>query len=138
MLASLALMRPHILLLDEPTNHLDIESVAALIEAINSFQGGVMLISHDTRLICSTNCELWVCGQSAPSTPVASVSSKSGKSTLYIPMVGLRVEHCGFENYRRAVITEMGKLQIVAEEQARAKAAARQARRSLRTKKLTR
>ncbi|AWK86903.1 ABC-F family ATP-binding cassette domain-containing protein [Azospirillum thermophilum] len=51
LLALMSREAPHILMLDEPTNHLDIDSREALIEAINGFQGAVILISHDPHLI---------------------------------------------------------------------------------------
>ena len=58
-LASMQLINPHILLLDEVTNHLDLETIEALIDAINDYDGGVVLISHDAKLIQDTNCVLY-------------------------------------------------------------------------------
>jgi len=59
--AWLAYQGPHMLLLDEPTNHLDIETIDALAEAINEFDGGMVLVSHDFRLIMQVAKEIWVC-----------------------------------------------------------------------------
>eukprot|EP01123_Difflugia_compressa_P011791 TRINITY_DN4817_c0_g2_i1.p1 TRINITY_DN4817_c0_g2~~TRINITY_DN4817_c0_g2_i1.p1 ORF type:complete len:258 (-),score=50.49 TRINITY_DN4817_c0_g2_i1:13-786(-) len=60
-MAEIGLKNPHIFFLDEPTNHLDIQSVDALSHALQEFKGGVVLITHDQRLVSTVAKELWVC-----------------------------------------------------------------------------
>ncbi|XP_009617740.1 ABC transporter F family member 1 [Nicotiana tabacum] len=63
--AWLAYRQPHMLLLDEPTNHLDIETIDSLAEALNEWDGGMVLVSHDFRLINQVAHEIWVCENQA-------------------------------------------------------------------------
>ena len=58
-MVKLIIERPHFLLFDEPTNHLDIETVEVLIESLESFKGGILLITHESELINSLNTRLW-------------------------------------------------------------------------------
>ncbi len=62
LLALTAFRGPHLLILDEPTNHLDIDSREALIQALAEFDGAVILISHDRRLIEASADRLWIVG----------------------------------------------------------------------------
>lgn len=57
--ASMIMTNPHMLILDEPTNHLDVESIEALADALNKFNGCVVLVSHDEQFIKSVCRELW-------------------------------------------------------------------------------
>jgi ATP-binding cassette, subfamily F, member 3 len=59
-LAILVARRPNLLLLDEPTNHLDIEMRQALSVALQSFEGGLVVVSHDRHLIKSVADTLWL------------------------------------------------------------------------------
>ncbi|CAH8437623.1 unnamed protein product [Schistosoma rodhaini] len=83
--AELSRRAPDILILDEPTNNLDIESIDALADAINEFEGGVIVVSHDERLIRDTNCILWV-----------------------IEDLGINEIDGDFDDYRREILDSLG------------------------------
>lgn len=72
---------------DEPTNNLDIESIDALAEAINEYDGGVIIVSHDERLIRETECNLYVIEEQ-------SINEIDG----------------GFDDYRREVLDSLGEV----------------------------
>ena len=59
-LAMLMLSRSNLLILDEPTNHLDVESIEALEDALERYDGTVILVSHDRELLRGLTERLWV------------------------------------------------------------------------------
>ncbi|KAF2012760.1 hypothetical protein BU24DRAFT_425379 [Aaosphaeria arxii CBS 175.79] len=59
--ALLAIESPNMLLLDEPTNGLDIPTIDSLADAINAFSGGVVVVSHDFRLLDKIAKDIMVC-----------------------------------------------------------------------------
>jgi ATP-binding cassette subfamily F protein 1 len=80
----LSLQEPHILLLDEPTNNLDIETIDALCDAINEFNGGIVCVTHDQRLIEECDCKLWV-----------------------VEKEGVTPWEAGFEDYKATILKEL-------------------------------
>jgi len=57
--AILTFLKPHLIIMDEPTNHLDLDTIEALLGALNSFVGGVILVSHDQYFLNKAVTEFW-------------------------------------------------------------------------------
>ena len=83
-------------LYSEPTNNLDVETIDALCEAINNFNGGVVVVTHDQRLIEECECELWV-----------------------VEKLGVTKWEAGFDDYKQDILRQL-------EEEAEREAAVRQ------------
>jgi len=58
-LAKTIVSKANFLMLDEPTNHLDLHSVELLIEALNKYEGSIILVSHDRYFISKTANKIW-------------------------------------------------------------------------------
>ena len=59
-LAMMVLTRANFLLLDEPTNHLDVESIEALEDALEEYEGTILLVSHDRAMLEALTSRVWV------------------------------------------------------------------------------
>ena len=59
-LAIIAWQKPNLLMLDEPTNHLDLEMRHALTEALQNFEGAIIVVSHDRHLLKNTVDTFWL------------------------------------------------------------------------------
>jgi ATPase subunit of ABC transporter with duplicated ATPase domains len=57
--AKLMLTKDNVLVLDEPTNHLDLESIVAVGDALQKYEGSCFVVSHDRDLISSFATRIW-------------------------------------------------------------------------------
>lgn len=92
--------RPNLLILDEPTNHLDIETIGALGDSIKTFNGGVVLVSHDERLISAVCTECWVCSR-------APITASKQSSTTLLDASRVSVLPGGLEEYKKVVRSQL-------------------------------
>mmetsp|Transcript_9828 Transcript_9828/g.30536 ORF Transcript_9828/g.30536 Transcript_9828/m.30536 type:complete len:420 (+) Transcript_9828:1185-2444(+) len=83
-MAAVSFERPHVLVMDEPTNNLDLSSIDALAEALERFDGGVVLVSHDQHFVQRVAREVWVVEGGA-----------------------VRPAQCGFEEYRAKLLASV-------------------------------
>lgn len=90
---------------------MDIETIDALCDAINEFNGGVVLVSHDARLIESTECRLWIVGEER----------------------NVREFGGAFDEYKKELLQQMEEHMAAQEEKKEAAAAARRERLAART-----
>ena len=59
-LAMMVLTKANFLLLDEPTNHLDVESIEALEDALEEYEGTILLVSHDRAMLEALTSRVWI------------------------------------------------------------------------------
>ncbi|CAH8446751.1 unnamed protein product [Schistosoma rodhaini] len=97
---AMCMSSPNLLVLDEPTNHLDVETIAGLSDALVNFPGGVVLVSHDERLIQAVCNEVWVCTRMG----LSPVDSAKGSRVHSLPG--------GLEEYKKAVRVELVQLKL--------------------------
>lgn len=92
-MCSVSVTRPHVLFLDEPTNNLDTSAAEALADAVDSFDGGVVLVSHDKYFVSRVAKEVWVVG--------------NGK---------VKPVDCGFEEYWAKMLCKLDPTSSLAED----------------------
>jgi len=112
-----------------------LRSVDALVDGLKAFRGGVLLVSHDQRLVKGLDCELWVCGDgndddaTATGKPGQGNGGGNGRG-------GVRVERRGFDHYRQALVRVIEARAAALEAAAAERAAVRKALRAERIARL--
>ena len=66
LLAKLMLYKDNVLVLDEPTNHLDLQSIAALSEGLQRYEGTIIVVTHDQELIREVGTRIWALHHGEP------------------------------------------------------------------------
>ena len=58
--ASFGILKPHVLVLDEPSNHLDLVTIESLVDSLTTFEGAIVMVTHNFDMITKLNATLWV------------------------------------------------------------------------------
>ena len=93
--------KPHLIILDEPTNYLDRDSLAALADAIKSFQGGVVLISHNRDFVEHVCRTLWIMADG--------ILKKDGEEEIDEKIVEKEESETSMDSYGNTVINKKEK-----------------------------
>ncbi len=97
-LAKLLLQQPSLLLLDEPTNHLDLESLQWLEEYLQSYEGAVIIVSHDRRFLDTMVLKIY-------ELSMGSLTEYAGNYTMFQELRAQRMEQqiAAFENQQAQI-----------------------------------
>jgi hypothetical protein len=94
--------------------------VASLVSALKSYKGGIVLVSHDARLVQGLDCDLWICGDDQGG------SGGGGRCETK----GLRVEAQGYARYRKDIVKKIEQREAAAEAAAAARVEVRRRQRA--------
>lgn len=96
--ATVMYSKPHVLILDEPTNHLDRDSLESLSEAVDKFQGAVVIVSHNQDFMSRCAKEMW--------------TVKDGSVKVQVPDGEVTTFDDLFEEYKTGLRNEMKKPKV--------------------------
>ncbi len=130
-LAMMMLSRANLLILDEPTNHLDVESIEALEDALEGYEGTVLLVSHDRALLRALSTQVWALHDGRVHVfeePFSEWEANGGEDAMAVRGAAAAAAAARSADERAALEAEARRRQREAEQAERAREAERTAR----------